>query len=92
MKNDSSNITQLLYGKNGSKKHLIFEKWENNENWQKWALCKGYSLCKMVSLGQKSKSPKTCDKRLFKDITVIVCEKGSRKQLIFEKWDDFENG
>ena len=26
VKNDSSNITQLLYAKNSSKKHLIFEK------------------------------------------------------------------
>ena len=75
MKNESSKITQLLYGKNGSKKHLIFEKWDDNENGKKWPLCKGCSLCKMVSLGEKLKSPQICEKRLFKDNTVVVCKK-----------------
>ena len=68
-----------MYAKNGSKKHLIFEKWDDNENGQKWPLCKGYSLCKMVSLGQKLKSPKICEKRLFKDNTVVVWKKRLEK-------------
>ena len=42
-------------------KPLIFEKWDSFENLQKWPQCKAYSLCKMVSLGQKLKMPKTCD-------------------------------
>ena len=29
--------------KTGSKKQLIFEKWDDYENWQKWPLCKGYN-------------------------------------------------
>ena len=82
-----------MYGKNGSKKHLIFEKWDDNENGQKWPLCKGCSLCKMVSLGHKLKLPKICEKRLFKDNAVGVMQKtGSKKHLIFEKWDDSKNG
>ena len=61
--------------KNGSKKHLIFEKWDENENGKKRPLCMGYSLCKMVSFGQKLESPKICEKRLFKHNTVVVWKK-----------------
>ena len=72
---------QLLYAEGGSKKPLIFEKWDDNENGQKWPLCKGYGLCKMVSLGQNLKSPKICEKRLFKHNTVVVCKKTARKNI-----------
>ena len=65
--------------KNGSKKQLIFEKSDHFENWQKWPQCKGYSSCKMVSLGQKLKMPKTCDKRLYKDIRLVLCKKRAPK-------------
>ena len=83
-------ITAVLFKKR-SKKHLIFEKWDDFENRQKWPLCKGYSLCKMVSLRQKIKLPKTCVKRLQKHITAVLFKTRSKKHLIFEKWDDFEN-
>ena len=82
---------RLVLCKNGSKKQLIFEKWDHFENWQKWPQCKGYSLCKMVSLGPKLKMPKACDKRLYKHIRLVLCKNGSKKELIFEKWDHFEN-
>ena len=88
-KNSCRSKLQFYYAKNGSKKQLIFEKWDHFENWQKWLLCKG--LCKMVSLGQKLKMPKTCDKRLYKHIRLVLCKNGSKKHLIFEKWDHFEN-
>ena len=58
---------------------------------EKWPQCKGYSHWKMVNLGQKIKLPKTCEKRFYKHITDVLCKNGSKKQLIFEKWDDFEN-
>ena len=137
--------------KNGSKKQITFEKLDHFENCQKWPHCKGYSVCKMVTLGQKLKMPKTCDKRLYKHIRLFLCKKrlqkatniwemrpfwklaktatmqrlwplqsgqfgskikiakkhakngcrstlqlyyaknGPKKQLIFEKWDHFEN-
>ena len=32
-------------------------------------------LCKIVSLGQKFKMPKTCEKSLYKNITVVLCQK-----------------
>ena len=72
---DSTSTLDLFYAKKGSKKQLIFEKWDHFENWQKWPQCKGYSLCKMVSLAQKLKMPKTCDKTLYKHIRLVLCKK-----------------
>ena len=83
-------ITAVLFKKR-SKKHLIFENWDAFENRQKWPLCKGYSLCKMVSLRQNIKFLKTCEKRLHKHITAVLFKKRSKKHLIFENWDAFEN-
>ena len=36
--------------------------------------CEGYSLGKMVSLGQKLKFTKTCEKRFFNHIRVVLCK------------------
>ena len=58
-----------------SKKHLIFEKRDYFENSQNWPRHKCYSLCKMVSLAQKLKMPKTCQNRLYDHVTVVVCKK-----------------
>ena len=33
----------------------------------------------MVSLGQKLKKPKTCDKRLYKHIRLVLCKKRLQK-------------
>ena len=41
--------------------------------------CKGYSLCKMVSFGQKLKMPKTCKKPFYKNIKVVLCKKPFEK-------------
>ena len=41
--------------------------------------CKGYSLCKMVSLGQKLKMPKTCEKPFYKNIKVFLWKKPLEK-------------
>ena len=35
----------------------------------------GYSLCKIISLGPKIKLHETHQKRLYNDITVILCKK-----------------
>ena len=40
--------------KNGSKKHLIFEKWQLLESGQNWSPCKSYSLCKKLSVWIKN--------------------------------------
>ena len=73
---------KLLYAKNGSKKQLILQKWEHFENGQKWlkmARMKSLYPCKLFSLGQKIKLPKTCEKRFHKHIKVVVCKKTARK-------------
>ena len=54
------------------KKHQILEKWDHFENRPS---CKGYTLCKMVSLGKKLKWPKTCEKRFYRHVRVVLCKK-----------------
>ena len=48
-KNDSLITLELFCVKNHLRKHQIFQKWDDFENRQS---CKGYSLCKIVSLGE----------------------------------------
>ena len=63
VKNYSTRTLELLSAKNRSKKHQIFNKWDDFENrpsYKGYNPCKGYSLRKMVSLGQKLKILKTC--------------------------------
>ena len=45
----------------------------------------GYSLCKMVSLGQKLKMPKTCKKRFFKSVEVVLCKKTTPKNTKYSR-------
>ena len=79
----------MFCAKNGLKKPQIFEKWHDFENRPS---CKGYSLCKTVSLGQKLKFKKTCEKRFFNHVRVVLWKKNRlKKHQIFQKWDDFEN-
>ena len=90
MRKKSLIILELFYAKNRLGKHQIFEKWDDFENRPS---CKGYRLCKIVSLGQKLKLKK---KKLAKNDSLIIlqflCAKNRlRKHQIFEKWHDFEN-
>ena len=81
-KNNSTRTLELFCAKNGSKKHQIFEKWDDFENrpfCKGYNPFKGYSLSKMVSLGQKLKMPKTCEKRFYKNIRVVLCKKRLKK-------------
>ena len=48
-----------------------------------------WPFCKMVSLGQKLKMPKTCDKRLYKHITVVLCKKRLKKTANIRKMRPF---
>ena len=90
---------EVVVWKNRSKKHLIFEKWEHFENGQNWPRCMGYSPCKMVSLGQKLKMPKRCEKQFYDHIKVVVNAKNRsslgrktpniRKMTAFWKWPNW---
>ena len=58
--------------------HQIFQKSENFENQPSckgYSPCKGYRFCQMVSLGQKIKMPKTCEKPFYKNIRGFLCKK-----------------
>ena len=77
--------------KRAPKNRLIFEKSEHFENCQKWPPSKGYRLCKIVTLGQKLKMHKNMLKTFLQHIADVYAKNGSKKQLIFEKWEHFEN-
>ena len=72
LKRDSTSTLEFFCAKNRCRKHQKFEKWDHFENWPS---CKGYRLCKMVSLGQKLKWPKACEKRFCKHVRVVLCKK-----------------
>ena len=76
-KNCLKSILQIIYScsvkkKNCSKKHQIFEKWDHFE---KRPSCKGYSPCKILTLGQKLKFQKTCQNPFYKSFTDGLCKK-----------------
>ena len=75
-KKDSTSTLELFCAKNRFKKHQIFEKWDHFENRPP---CKGYRLCKMVSLGENFQWPKTREKRFYKDARVVLCKKPLEK-------------
>ena len=75
--------------KNRSKKQLIFEKREHFEYWQKWPPCKGYRLCKIISLGQKIKLPKTYKKPIYRHNIVILCKTPLEKTTNIRKMRTF---
>ena len=45
----------------------------------------------MVSLRQKLKMPKRCEKRLDDHITVVVCKKALKKTAYIRKCEHFQN-
>ena len=61
------------------------------ENGQKWPQCKGYSPCKILSLGKKKCLKPT--KNLSRNtLELFNAKNGSKKQLIFQEREHFENG
>ena len=75
----STNTLELFYAKNGSRKQLKFEKWEHLENGQKWPKCKGYSRCKILSLGQKIKLLKHAKNVSTNTLELFYVKKSSKK-------------
>ena len=72
----STSDLQFFCAKNRLKNHQIFEKWDDFENRPS---CKAYSLCKIVTLGQKLKFKKTSQKQTYKWFTVVLCKKPLEK-------------
>ena len=82
---------QLLYAKNASKNYLVFEKLDHFENCQKWPPCRGYRLCKILTLGQKIKIHKKMLKTFLQHIAVVLCKKRLQKTANIRKWEHFKN-
>ena len=72
----SKNHLEVFCAKNRSKKHQIFEKWDRFENCPSW---KGYSPCKILTLGQRFKFQKTCQNPFYKAFTNVLCKKPLQK-------------
>ena len=70
-------------------KNTKYAKNETILKMKKWPLRKDYSLCKMVSLGQKIKLPKTCQKRLYERIRGVLCKKRLQKTLNMREMRQF---
>ena len=68
------------------KKHQILEKQDDFQNRPSF---KGYSpykgFCKMISLGQKLKTPKTSENRFYKNIRVVLCKKPLQKKTKYSR-------
>ena len=93
-RNDSTSRLELFCAKNRWKKHQIFEKWDH---FKIGHLAKAKAIlqrhfAKWVSLGQKFKWPKTCEKRSTSTLE-LFCGKNrcKKKNQILAKWDNFEN-
>ena len=54
-------------------------KYARNETILKIGHLAKFCLCKMVSLGQKLKIPKPCEKRSYKNIGGVLCKKPLQK-------------
>ena len=68
-----------------AKKKIIFQKWDHFKNCQKWPSSKGYSLCKIVTLGQNLKMQKTLLKPFLKHIIDVLCKKRLEKTANIRK-------
>ena len=82
-KNYSTTLLELLGAKNRVTKGQSLEKSDAFENQLNWPLGKGYSLCKIVNLGQKLKLPKTFKKLFYNIIRVVVPKKPLYKRPNF---------
>ena len=68
----------------------MFEKlddFENRPSSKGYTPCKDYSLCKIFSLGQKLKWPKTCAKWLYKRARVVVWKKPAGKNTKYSRYE-----
>ena len=74
--------------KTARKKHKRFEKYDHFKNlpsWKGYSPRLGYGLCKVVSLGQKLKMPKTSEKRFYNNIGFVLCKKNAPKNTKYSR-------
>ena len=80
----SINHLQLFCAKNRFKTHQIFEKWDHFEN---RSSCKGYSPCKILTLGQKLKIPKPMSKSMLQIIYSCFVQKTAPKNTKYSRYE-----
>ena len=76
-------ILQIIWSCSVQKTAAKNTKYSRNESILKIGhhACKGYSLCKILTLGQKLKFQKTCQNPFYKSFRVVLCEKPLQKTL-----------
>ena len=79
----SKSILQIIYSCSVQKTAPKNTKYSRNESILKVGhhACKGYSPCKILSLAQKLKFPKTCQNPFYKLFRVVLCKKPLQKTL-----------
>ena len=82
-KNMSKSILQIIYSCSVQKTAPKNTKYSRNESILKIGhhACKGYSLCKILTLAQKLKFQKTCQNPFYKSFTVVLHKKPLQKTL-----------
>ena len=82
-KNMSKSILQIIYSCSVQKTAPKNTKYWKNESILKigYHACKGFSLCKILTLAQKLKFQKTCQNPFYKSFTVVLCKKPLQKTL-----------
>ena len=79
----SKSILQIISSCSVQKTAPKSTKYSRNESILKinHRACKGYSLCKILTLGQKLKFQKTCHNPFHKSFRIVLCKKPLQKTL-----------
>ena len=79
----SKSILQIISSCSVQKNSSKNTKYSRNESILKIGhhACKGYSPCKILTLGQKLKFQKTCQNPFHKSFRIVVCKKPLQKTL-----------
>lgn len=98
VKNVSRSTLELFFAKNELKNTQYLKSKNFVRNSQNWPQFNGYRLSKMVSFAQKLSLLKTCQKRLYRHIRVVLCKKrfqkrsNIRERTSFWKWRKLATG
>ena len=85
-KNMSQSILQIIYSCSVQKTARKNIKYSRNESiFENGPSCKGYSPCKILTLGQKLKFQKTCQIPFYKSFRVVLCKKTARKNTKYSR-------
>ena len=86
-KNVSTNKLKLFYGKKQFQKTAYIRKIRTFWKWPKMATMQ--RPCNLLSLGQKIKLPKTCEKRFYNTLQLFYAKKRLQKTANIRKMEAF---